>query len=283
MDLSLFTGQTVDVRLKNQTVYENVKLQKCGLHFSIYSGLEFNVYSSGGSAVSISTPDAGLDIEDIQLSHINLNDYVGFTVNITLRNWEKHQCLLLRNTSSNFPFISHNTQTAWTEKGKWSLVDNSLQDIIHIQHSKPQTLIMNRPEILSAIAETKKQLTVLEEQLAQSPITLQNAVVGDVLADGSEVVYKWPDGALLAAPAKFNMHVRHTENPSFELYLTGLGTRLNRWEWFIPTAEHLNLAFGSLNLNNPNRVPYWTSSRKLWGPNDPDKTGRIRAFRYVTY
>lgn len=162
-------------------------------------------------------------------------------------------------------------------------MDNSLQDIIHIQHSKPQTLIMNRPEILQTIAETKKQLTVLEEQLAQSPITLQNAVVGDVLADGSEVVYKWPDGALLAAPAEFNRHARPTENPSFEVYLTGLGTKLNRWEWFIPTAEHLNLAFGSLNLNNPNRVPHWTSSRKLWGQNSPDKTGRIRAFRYVTY
>jgi hypothetical protein len=145
---------------------------------------------------------------------------------------------------------------------------------------------MNRSELLSTIAETKKQLTVLEKQLAQSPPTLQDVVVGDVLADGSEVIQKWtgPGIALLAAPIEFNWHA--ADHPNFETYFSNLGTKLNRWDWFIPSAEHLQQAFGSLSLDNPNRVSHWTSSKKLWYPTNSTSKGegaRIRAFRYVTY
>jgi len=284
MDLSLFTDQTVNVRLKNQNFYEGVKLtytQNANYVLGSASG-SCAVYGLNGTALGL--PDIGLDIEDIQLTNLNLNDYVGHDVEITLRSWDKHQCALKKNPSSEYPFVSNESGVSWTKEGKWFHAGNDRKDIIHIKLSKPQPAVMNRSELLSTIAETKKQLTVLEKQLAQSPPTLQDAVVGDVLADGSEVVYKYPGPgiALLAAPSEFN---RHAADPNFETYFSNLGTRFNRWDWFIPTAELLELVFGNLDPNNFNKVPYWTSCEKRWWPVNSPATGgaRIRAFRYVTY
>jgi hypothetical protein len=279
MDLSLFTNQIVNVRLKNQNFYKGVKLTYTrNANYVLGPALDgsyYSAYSSEGTALY--TSDTGLDIEDIQLTNLNLNDYVGHDVEITLRSWDKHQCELLEDKCRTYPFISNKTSTAWTKEGEWFSGKNN-KDIIHIKFSKPRPPIMNRPELLSTIAKTKKQLTLLEEQLAQSPPTLQDAVVGDVLADGSEVIQKWDNGALLAAPAKLN------HNPSFGGYLSDLSITLNRWDWFIPTAELLDLAFGDLELNNPNRVPHWTSSGQVWHPfQSPNEVARIRAFRYVTY
>jgi hypothetical protein len=233
MDLSLFTGQTVDVRLKNQTVYESVKLaytRNAGYTLNPAPRGTHAVYSSKGT--DLTAPVAEFDIQDIQFSKPQFQD---------------------------------------------------------IQFSKPQFYTMDRSELLNTIAETKRQLTELEAQLDLRPIEVNEALVGDVLADGSEVIQKWPGGALLAAPAWFNWSTNvHTNEPDFEGYLDSLGTKLNRWgynrwDWFIPTAELLQMAFGKLELNNPNRVPYWTSSKKIWGLTSRDKAGKIRAFGHVAY
>lgn len=294
MDLSLFTYQIVNVRLKNQNFYEGVKLTYTrNADYVLGPALDgsyYGAYSSKGTVLD--TPNTGLDIEDIQLANLNLNDYVGFDVEITSRNWNKHQCVLLKYPSLTYPFVSNNINTAWSKEGKWC-VGISDNDIIHIKFSKPQppikfskpqSPIMNRPELLSTIAETKRQLNKLEEQLAQNPPSLQDAVVGDVLADGSEVVYKYSGRGLtlLAAPSEFNCQI--ADQPNFENYLNNLGTKLNRWGWFIPTAELLELAFGRLELKNLNRVPHWTCSKERWRPFYSQHTGaRIRAFRYVSY
>ena len=152
-----------------------------------------------------------------------------------------------------------------------------------------KTQLQNKiQELETELVEFKSQLSSYEE------VTIENASVGDVLEDGSIVLKKENGLALLVAPTSTEVYCSWTkEFPEAFEKLEGQG--FNPSQWFIPTKEHLQLAYQN--------IPSEFSTACYWSSTEGNATGacyqdffngdfsttsktysfRVRAFRCVTY
>ena len=144
-------------------------------------------------------------------------------------------------------------------------------------------------ELEAELQEFKKQLSSYKE----TP-TLQEASVGDVLEDGSIVLKKEIGLALIVAPKE--TEVRCTWSKDFSDVFDSLKSHgFNPSQWFVPTKEQLNLAYGLIPQHFASTI-YWSSTEvsstsacsqyffngNIWSFT---KTNAycVRAFRCVTY
>jgi len=100
-----------------------------------------------------------------------------------------------------------------------------------------------KQQLQTKIQELENQLTEFKQQLSNyKEVTLETAVPGDVLEDGSIVVHKTDNMALLAAPVTTDVLCKWSKEFSgvFEA-LKDQG--FNPSQWFIPTKEQLQLAY----------------------------------------
>jgi hypothetical protein len=144
----------------------------------------------------------------------------------------------------------------WTNTGRWN-TKRSEYDIVSIVETSPKQM-NNKQQLLQSIKDTEQQLEKLKKQLAQKALTIQEAEVGDVLADGSIVIKKENGLALVVAPKSTEVKCQWTKQFS-EVY-----SKLNHFgfipsQWFVPTVEQLALAYKVI----PDELDmewYWSSS-----------------------
>ena len=154
----------------------------------------------------------------------------------------------------------------------------------------------SKTELKSKIQELEKELKTFKEQLNNyKEVTLETAVPGDTLEDGSIVLKKENGLALLVAPESTEVSCEWSkEFPEVFDKLKENG--FNPSQWFIPTQEQLTLAYNSIS-NHLSDTFYWSSteidSKTAYtvpynNSNNAffySKTFRyyVRAFRCVTY
>ena len=151
-------------------------------------------------------------------------------------------------------------------------------------------------QLQTKITELEEQLNSFKQQLntyKETP-TIQEAMVGDTLDDGSIVLKKENGLALLVAPK--NTEVEAEWSKEFpEVFQKLKEEGFNPSQWFVPSIEQLKLAYENI----PNKfsiTPYWSSTETFssiaWimyfinGTMLNDLrtfTCCVRAFRCVTY
>jgi hypothetical protein len=157
--------------------------------------------------------------------------------------------------------------------------------------------MLTKTQLQSKIQELEAELQEFKQQLnSYFEITLENAVPGDVLEDGSIVLKKENGLALLVAPASTEVVCSWSkEFPEVFEKLRSQG--FNSSQWFIPTQEQLNLAYENPEVRrNFSSACYWSSTetnttnacKQLFrngslGPSSKTYSLRVRAFRCVTY
>ena len=154
----------------------------------------------------------------------------------------------------------------------------------------------SKTQLQSKIQELEAELKTFKEQLNNyKEITIETAVPGDVLEDGSIVLKKENGLALLVAPK--STEVVCSWSKSFPEVFDKLKEQgFNPSQWFVPTKEQLELAYLSISNHFDAANFYWSSTEvssngacaQLFsngGILSLSKTGsrRVRAFRCMTY
>jgi len=153
----------------------------------------------------------------------------------------------------------------------------------------------SKTQLQSKIKELESELQAFKEQLNNyKEVTLETAVLGDVLEDGSIVLKKENGLALLVAPASTEVECQWSKEFA-EVFQKLQEEGFNSSQWFIPTKEQLELAY--------NYIPSHFSTTFYWSStvfNATDACGFlytngsvgcspkaskffVRAFRCVTY
>ena len=150
-------------------------------------------------------------------------------------------------------------------------------------------------QLQNKIQELEAELKTFKEQLNNyKEITIETAVPGDVLEDGSIVLKKENGLALLVAPKSTEVVCQWSETfPEVFDKLQEEG--FNPSQWFIPTQEQLILADSFIRLHFSDDM-YWSSTeidsetvwRKDFGTGGlistfKERSSLARAFRCVTY
>ena len=153
-----------------------------------------------------------------------------------------------------------------------------------------------KTELQNKIQELESELVEFKSHLSsykETP-TLQEAYVGDTLEDGSIVLKKGNGLVLLVAPKSTEVECPWSKDfPKVFQKLKEQG--FNPSQWFVPTKEHLWIAYQGI----PNEFPstyYWSSSEfnaslaclqsfdsGYVGAHSKSYSNRVRAFRCVTY
>ena len=153
----------------------------------------------------------------------------------------------------------------------------------------------SKNQLQSKIQELEAELQSFKKQLdSYQEVTLETAVLGDVLEDGSIVLQKSNGLALLVAPASTEVECKWS--PEFPEVFSKLKEQgFNPSQWFVPTQEQLLLAYDTVPEHfSPDC--YWSSTEHnatsacyvrfnvdSWFGGNKTITRCVRAFRCVTY
>ena len=155
-----------------------------------------------------------------------------------------------------------------------------------------------KTQLQSKIQELEAELQQFKQQLndyKEHP-TIRDAIVGDVLEDGSIVVKKENGLVLLAAPQSTEVCCAWSKEFT-EVFEKLKEQGFNPSQWFVPTVEQLQLAYKNENVRkNFSTTLYWSSTEinattaysvyYTTGHvflNYKTDTHCVRAFRCVTY
>jgi uncharacterized small protein (DUF1192 family) len=192
---------------------------------------------------------------------VDLSKFVGKEVRVTFRNGCEREVKVRKSIwygldNKTFCLSEKPGSPMYNSSGVYLSDAKINADIIHIEEIKS----MNRYEDLEKqVAEMQKEIDRLKaENKKQSEITIETAVPGDVLEDGSIVVHKANNMALLSAPATTEDYCRWSKEftPVFEV-LKSQG--FNPSQWFIPSKEQLQLAYTNCRKHFTRNF-YWSST-----------------------
>ena len=152
-----------------------------------------------------------------------------------------------------------------------------------------KTQLQNKiQELESELQEFKSQLSSYKE------VTIETAVPGDTLEDGSIVLQKENGIALIVAPESTEVECPWSKEFA-EVFEKLKEQGFNPSQWFVPTKEQLQLAYNTIP-NEFSSMRYWSStefgSSFAWYVfftlgftyySDKSRTFCVRAFRCVTY
>ena len=153
----------------------------------------------------------------------------------------------------------------------------------------------SKTQLQSKIKELESELQAFKEQLNNyKEVTLETAVLGDVLEDGSIVLKKENGLALLVAPASTEVECQWSKEFA-EVFQKLQEEGFNSSQWFVPTQEQLTLAYDYIpshfsadmywSSTEIDSVIVWRKSFHLGGTisSFKERLSRARAFRCVTY
>jgi len=116
-----------------------------------------------------------------------------------------------------------------------------------------------KQQLQNKITELENELSSFKQQLNNyKEITIETARIGDVLEDGSIVVHKANNMALLAAPATTEVKCQWSKEFS-EGFEALKSQGFNPSQWFIPTKEQLKIAYTNCSQHFASYY-YWSST-----------------------
>jgi hypothetical protein len=156
---------------------------------------------------------------------------------------------------------------------------------------------MNHAEMQQRLETIQQEAEQIKKALAKSYPSIQEAKPGDLLEDGTVVIEKYGNAALIAAPSI--TECRCTWSKEFSDVFEALKSQgFNPSQWFIPSQEQLKLAY-------KNAKPYFSSTHywSYWSSTEASSTDAchvhflngdqftcsktftscVRAFRLVTF
>jgi hypothetical protein len=151
---------------------------------------------------------------------------------------------------------------------------------------------MNRAEMQQRLNTIQQEAEQIKKALAKSYPTLQDANPGDELEDGTVVIEKYGNAALIAAPIETQVRCEWSEEftPVFNKLQEH---NFNPSQWFIPTQKQLKLAYKNAKQQFSS-ANYWSSTEAsstnacsvnfIFGyqrANSKSSTCCVRAFRLV--
>ena len=153
-----------------------------------------------------------------------------------------------------------------------------------------------KSQLQTKIQELEAELSAFKTQLnnyKEAP-SIQEASVGDILDDGSIVLQKENGLAILVAPKETEVHCTWSKDFS-DVFDSLKSHGFNPSQWFVPTKEQLNLAYGLIPQHFASAY-YWSSTEinatnaclqsfniGSFYSNAKTSTCCVRAFRCVTY
>ena len=156
--------------------------------------------------------------------------------------------------------------------------------------------MLTKTQLQQEVQNLEAKLQQFREQLNTYKVspTIQEAMVGDTLVDGSIVLQKSDGLALLVSPASTEVKAPWTKE--FPLVFQKLKEEgFNPSQWFVPSIEHLKLAYENIP-NEFSPTIYWSSTENNsnnacamhfhYGTTNAytkPNTSCVRAFRCVTY
>ena len=152
---------------------------------------------------------------------------------------------------------------------------------------------MNRTQLINQIQELKSALSRAEIELKSHTPPIEDAVVGDILADGCIVIQKFDGAALIAAPIITECTCVWGQ---FEYVFNNLAKQgFTPSQWFIPSVEQLKLAH-KLIPDFFSAMNYWSSTEAsstaacgvnfgngFQGTGSKTSSFCVRAFRLIVF
>jgi len=154
--------------------------------------------------------------------------------------------------------------------------------------------MITKTQLEKRITELQSELDSFKKQLQNYPeITLENSKPGDVLEDGTIVIFKEGNRVLISAPAITQVECKWT--PEFSEVFESLKSHgFTLSQWHVPTIEELELAYKNAK-DSFSATFYWSSTENsatngcylyftngLTGGGNKARTLCVRAFRWVT-
>jgi hypothetical protein len=153
---------------------------------------------------------------------------------------------------------------------------------------------MNKIEMQQRLNTIQKEAEQIKKALEKSYPSIQEAKPGDLLEDGTVVIAKYNNAALIAAPQSTEVRCQWSEefNPVFES-LKDHG--LNPSQWFVPSKNQLFLAYKNANQHFSSSGHWssdesWSTTGYAWYfffaigfhyPSSKEVPFCVRAFRLV--
>jgi hypothetical protein len=230
---------------------------------------------------------------------IDLEQFVNKTVVVTREDGATREGVIERNNFPNCPYKLRYSICAFP----YASVITYTKDGYYWPDKCPSSAniksIKLKEETLEQRLETiQREAEAIKQQLKITFPTLQDANPGDLLEDGTVVIEKYGNAALIAAPQSTEIYCHWT--PEFQPVFDKLQEHnFNPSQWFIPTANQLKLAHKNAKQNF-RRVSYtythWSCDEfseisaitvELSTGNQSDfyKDGHhpVRAFRFVSF
>lgn len=186
-----------------------------------------------------------------------LSQFVNKEVTVTLRDGTTCTGTIIRNEYGDvyrYKMGSFN----YTFDGRYQPGEIHEMDIIEIVETTPKQMI-NKKQLLQSIQEIEAQLSKLKKGLeSHKAPTIQEAKVGDTLEDGSIVLIKEKNHAIVVC-SKEREFYSSWNKLEYNKIEKGFGP-----DWFIPSNELLHLAY--------KKIPQHFNSRWYWSSTESNKT-----------
>jgi hypothetical protein len=117
---------------------------------------------------------------------------------------------------------------------------------------------MNRAEMQQRLNTIQQEAEEIKKALAKSYPSIQDANPGDELEDGTVVIEKYGNAALIAAPKKTQVRCHWSEEFS-DVFESLKEHGLNPSQWFIPSQKQLKLAYTTAQQHFSSDF-YWSSA-----------------------
>jgi hypothetical protein len=223
---------------------------------------------------------------------IDLEQFVNKTVVVIFENGTTEEGVIERTDTFSWPYkLEHpdGSLTTYTKDGYfWVSKRPSPANIKSIK--------MKEESLEQRLETIQREAELIKQQLAKSYPTLQEANPGDELEDGTVVIEKYGNAALIAAPKTTEVAYKWT--PEFTPVFDKLKEHnFNPSQWFIPSQKQLALAYtNAQQMFAPSSAYYWSSDEANYtcayvvnlfygalATGIKTATNSVRAFRFVSF
>jgi hypothetical protein len=221
---------------------------------------------------------------------IDLEQFINKTVVVTREGGTTREGVIERFNSSLFPYklrYPDGSLTSYTRDGYFWESKNPY-------HLNIKSIKLKEETLEQRLETIQREAELIKQQLAKSYPTLQDANPGDELEDGTVVIEKYGNAALIAAPKDTEVRCKWT--PEFTPVFDKLKKKgFNPSQWFIPSQKQLKLAYTNAEQHFSSAY-YWSSTEAssttaclvnfnfgTQGTSSKACTLCVRAFRFVSF
>jgi small nuclear ribonucleoprotein (snRNP)-like protein len=263
IDLEEFVNKTVVVTREDGNIKEGVIERSDTFSWPyklVYPDGIFNTYTKDGYYWVDKIP-CSVNIKSIKLKEgkpmIDLEQFVNKTVVVTREDGITKEGVIERNDNPTFPYkfrYPDGSRSPYTRDGYfWPYKGPSPANIKSIK--------LKEESLEQRLETIQREAELIKQQLKQSFPSIQDANPGDLLEDGTVVIEKYTNAALIAAPRTTEVHCQWSKE--FTQVRDKLKEHgLNPSQWFIPSQKQLALAYKNAKSHFPH-LWHWSSTQEI--------------------